>query len=74
MLKLLQMILVSGTVVLGLSGCSNLPGVNVGASVPIGGIGSIGVGTTVGEGKRGAPSPPPSPSSEPSDDESQETQ
>ena len=42
-----------------LSGCAQLPGVNVGASIPIGGIGSVGASTTVGDGPRTPQSNPP---------------
>lgn len=46
---------------LGGGGCSAMEGVNVGASVPIGGIGSVGASTTVGRksapSQSGAPQP-----------------
>ena len=42
-----------------LAACAQLPGVNVGASIPIGGIGSVGASTTVGDGPRTPKTNPP---------------
>ena len=39
------------TSVVMLGGCSAMQGVNVGASIPIGGIGGVGVNKTIGSGK-----------------------
>ncbi len=53
-------------------GCSAMEGVNVGASVPIGGIGSVGASTTVGG--RSAPGQKPAPAPETSEDADDEEQ
>ncbi len=53
-----------------LAGCSNLQGVNVGASIPIGGVIDVGVNTTVGDGTPSAPrGPSRAPDPEADDDE-----
>ncbi len=40
-----------------LGGCSAMQGVNVGASVPIGGLVNVGANTTIGDGKKTTPQP-----------------
>lgn len=57
-------------VVAGFAGCTVMEGVNVGAAVPIGGIGSVGANTTIGRGRAPAPSQqkPADESKEPSAD------
>ncbi|MEM7100545.1 MAG: hypothetical protein AAF541_19930 [Pseudomonadota bacterium] len=37
-----------------MAGCSAMQGVNVGASIPIGGIGGVGVSKTIGDGQKPA--------------------
>lgn len=41
----------AGLLLLGLSGCAAMEGVNVGASVPIGGIVNVGANKTIGQNK-----------------------
>ncbi|MFK7915731.1 MAG: hypothetical protein AB8B93_17575 [Pseudomonadales bacterium] len=40
------------TLLIAIGGCTAFEGVNVGANIPIGGIGGVGVNKTIGQGQR----------------------
>lgn len=46
------------TLLIAMGGCTAFEGVNVGANIPIGGIGGVGVNKTIGQGQNPAPQPP----------------
>ena len=64
----LRLLILSIVLAGALSGCAAMEGVNVGASIPIGGIAGVGVNKTIGQS-------PPAPSSQtkPQEQETSET-